>query len=98
MSSLHNYGLVRFNQKTGKVDKIMTAIGKGMIKLWGLQNTIKGTACVIVDIDERKVEIEYIGTDSGFPKIHKNESEFVYELPEEVLSVFDEEVLKRSVG
>lgn len=98
MSDLHNYGLVRFNKRTGKIDKIMTAIGKGMIKLWGLQNTEKGTACIVVDIDERQIIVEYIGTNNGLPEIHTTPDKFVYELSEELLSVFDEEVAKRTAG
>lgn len=96
MAELHNYGLVRFSQKTGKADKIMTAIGKGMIQLWGLQNTGKGNVSLVVDIDERRVVAEFIGTDTNFPEVHKKDHEFLYELSEELLSVFDEEITKRS--
>lgn len=95
MSELHNYGLVRFNKTTGKIDTFMTAIGKGMIKLWGLQNTGKNMACAVVDIDERQVVVEYVGTDTGFPQIHKNKDEFVFDLPVQLYDVFDEEVAKR---
>ena len=45
MNKLHNYGLIRFSKKTGKVDTSMTAIGKGVIQLWALQNTTKTKAC-----------------------------------------------------
>ena len=39
MADLHNYGLIRFSKKTGKIDTTMTAIGRGMIQMWALQNT-----------------------------------------------------------
>lgn len=96
MAELHNYGLVRFSKKTGKIDTTMTAIGEGMIQLWALQNTTKTKACVIVDIDERKTVSEYIGTTDGFPEIHKTEEEFAFNLPEELYSIFEEEAQKRT--
>lgn len=95
MSALHNFGLVRFSKKTGKIDTTMTAIGSGLIQLWGLQNTTKTKATVIVDIDERKVTAEYIGTEDGFPKVHKNEDEFEYNLPDELYDVLAEEIKNR---
>lgn len=98
MNKLHNYGLVRFSRKTGKVDTTMTAIGKGMIQLWALQNTGKNKASVLVDIDERRVVSEYVGTEDGFPEIRKNPAEFEFELPEELFDVFDEEVAKHAAS
>lgn len=98
MSELHNFGLVRFNKKTRKIDTVMTAIGKGLIQLWAFQNTSKNTACAIVDIDERRIVSEYIGTKDGFPKVQKNPDEFDFDLPDELYSIFDEEVAKRVVG
>jgi len=98
MSNLHNYGLVRFSKKTGQIDTTMTALGKGMIQLWALQNTAKTKACVIVDIDEHKVIAEYVGTASGFPEVRKDPDEFEFNLPEELFAIFSEEAAKRSVG
>lgn len=95
MSELHNFGLIRFNKKTGKIDTTMTALGKGMIQLWALQNTTKTKACVIVNINERCTMAEYIGTDNGFPEIHKDVEEFEFNLPDELWSIFEEEVAKR---
>ena len=98
MGGLHNYGLVRFSKKTGSIDTTMTAIGKGMIQLWALQNTAKTKACVIVDVTERKVISEYIGTVDGFPEIRKEPSEFEFNLPDELFDIFEEEVAKRQAG
>lgn len=95
MDELHNYGLARFSKKTGKVDTVMTAIGVGLIKLWALQNTSKTKACVIVDINERRVVFETVGADGGFPKIHEKPEDFEFDLPEELFQAFEEEVSKR---
>ena len=98
MSELHNFGLIRFSKKTGKIDMTMTALGKGMIQLWALQNTPKTKVCVIVNIDERRTVAEYIGTNDGFPEIHKEEDDFEYNLPDELWHFFDEEVAKRTTS
>lgn len=94
MSELHNYGLIRFGRKSGKIDTTMTAIGQGLIQLWALQNTTKTKACVIVDIDERQTVAEYIGTADGFPEVRKSQDDFEYDLPVELYDIFDEEVAK----
>lgn len=96
MSELHNYGLVRFSKKTGKIDTTMTAIGKGLIQMWALQNTSKTKACVIVDIDERRPYAEYVGKADGFPEVRKDPATFEYDLPEELFGVFAEEIAKRN--
>lgn len=95
MNELHNYGLIRFSKRTGKIDTSMTALGRGVIQLWALQNTTKAKACVIVDIDERKVFSEYIGTANGFPLVRKNSSEFEYPLPDELYDIFAAEAKAR---
>lgn len=96
MNKLHNFGLVRFSKKTGKIDTTMTALGKGLIQVWALQNTPKTKACVIVDVDERCTVAEYVGTEDGFPEVRKNADEFEYNLPDELFGIFEEEVAKRA--
>lgn len=98
MSDLHNYGLIRFSKKTGKIDTTMTALGKGLIQLWALQNTTRSKACVVVNIDERKVDSEYVGTECGFPEIRKDPDDFEFDLPEEIFGIFEEEAAKRAAG
>lgn len=98
MSVLHNFGLVRFSKKTGKIDTTMTALGKGMIQGWALMNTAKTKACVIVDIDERKVVLEYIGTADGFPEIRENPDAFEFNIPDELFAIFEEEAAKRAAS
>lgn len=98
MNELHNYGLVRFSQKTGKIDTTMTAMGKGLIQMWGLQNTAKNKVCVIVDINERRTVAEYVGTPDGFPEVRKSKDEFEYAIPDELFAIFEEESAKRLAG
>ena len=97
MKELRYYGLIRFNKKTGEIDTTMTALGRGMIQLWAVQNTPDTDASVIVDIAERKVFSEYIGTADGFPEIRKDPETFEYDLPEEVFDILAEEAAKRAV-
>ena len=96
MKELHNYGLVRFSKKTGKIDTTMTALGRGVIQLWALQNTTKTKATVIVDIDERTVFSEYSGTADGFPEVRKDPATFEYDLPVELFDILAEEAAKRA--
>lgn len=98
MGELHNFGLVRFSKKTGKIDTTMTALGCGLIQGWALMNTTRTKACVIVDIDERKVFSEYVGTADGFPEVRKNPDEFEYNMPDELFEVFEEETAKRAAS
>lgn len=98
MNEMHNYGLVRFSKKTGKIDTTMTALGRGVIQLWALQNTTKTKACVIVDIDERSIFAEYVGTAAGFPEVRKSAEEFEFNVPEELFGILAEEAAKRGVG
>ena len=97
MRELHKYGLIRFNKKTGKIDTTMTALGRGMIQLWALQNTMENKATVIVDIDERKAFAEYIGTEDGFPEIRKDPANFEYDIPEELFNILAEETENMAV-
>ncbi len=96
MDELHNYGLIRFSKKTGKIDTTMTAIGCGLLRLWGLQNTTKTKAAVIVDIDERRTVTEYIGSADGFPEIREKADDFEYNIPDELYTIFQEEAAKRA--
>lgn len=88
MSYLHNYGLIRFSKKTGKIDTTLTSLGKGLIQMWALENTTKTKVCIIVDIDERIIISEYIGTDNGFPEIIKESDRFEYDIPDELYEEF----------
>lgn len=87
---LHRYGLVRFSKKTGKVDKAMTGLGKGLIQTWALQNTTKTKACLIMDLDERKAVSEYVGTEDGFPEVHKSQEDFEFDVPDNIYEYFVE--------
>lgn len=91
MRELHKYGLIRINKTTGNIDTTMTALGRGMIQVWAMQNTLNTKATVIVDIDERKVFAEYIGTEDGFPEIRKDSETFEYNIPDELFDILAEE-------
>ena len=91
MRELHKYGLIRLNKTTGKIDTTMTALGRGMIQVWAMQNTLNNKASIIVDIDERKVFAEYIGTEDGFPEIRKDPETFEYNIPDELFDILAEE-------
>lgn len=84
-NALHNYGLVRFTKRTGKIDTSMTAIGKGLIQLWALQNTTKTKASVIIDLTERTVYAEYVGTPGGIPDVREDPATFEFDVPEELI-------------
>ena len=96
MAELHNYGLVRFSKKTGKPDTTMTAIGCGLLKLWGLQNTTKTKVTVVVDIDERRAVAEFIGDAASFPEVRDKAEAFEYDIPDELYAIFEEEAAKRA--
>ena len=98
MNEIHTYGLVRFSKKTGKIDTTMTAMGKGLIQLWALQNTTKTKACVVVDVNERRPIVEYVGTADGFPIIRKDPDDFEFNIPEELYDIFAEEDKKRGAA
>jgi hypothetical protein len=95
MNELHTYGLVRISKKTGKIDTSMTAVGKGLIQLWALQNTTKTKACVILDLTDRKVFAEYIGTADGFPIVRKSEADFEFDVPEQLFDLLSAEEAER---
>lgn len=94
--TLHNYGLIRLSKKTLKVDKALTGIGKGILQLWALQNTTKAKASILIDIDERNTVAEYIGTDSGFPRIVKDPDEFHFSVPAAVFDQLRSEMSERT--
>ena len=97
MRELRYYGLIRFSKSTGEIDTTMTGLGRGVIQLWAVQNTPTTKASVIVDIDNRKVFSEYIGTEDGFPEIRKDPETFEYDLPDELFDILAEEAAKRAV-
>lgn len=94
-NTLHNYGLVRFSKKTGKIDTTMTAIGRGLIQLWALQNTPQSKACVIIDLTSREIFAEYVGATGGFPVIRQNSSDFEFDVPGELIDILTAEAVKR---
>lgn len=71
MSELKKYGLVRYSTKTGKVDTAMTALGYGLLQLWGLQNTTKTKTTVLFELETGLIRSRYTGTADGFPEVER---------------------------
>lgn len=71
MDDLKRYGLVRYSKKTGKVDTAMTALGFGLLQLWGLQNTTKTKSTVVFELDTGLIRSRYTGTERGFPEVER---------------------------
>lgn len=71
MDELKKYGLVRYSTKTGKVDTAMTALGCGLLQLWGLQNTTKTKTTVVFELESGLIRSRYTGTDRGFPEVER---------------------------
>ena len=59
--------LLRFSQKTGKIDTTITSLSSAMLSLWALQHTTRTKASLIVERDTGRVINIYEGTVSGFP-------------------------------
>ena len=71
MTDLKIHVLMRFSKKTGVADKVMTALGTGMLQMWALQNTTKTKLCLIFERDTGKLVSATVGTPDGFPKVKR---------------------------
>lgn len=67
---MKRFYLVRFSRKSGKIDTTLTGLGKGMLELWGLQNTTAKTKDTIIFDEDGEVVMYYEGT-GDFPKVTK---------------------------
>ena len=68
---LREYMLVRFSKKTGKIDACLEGMGKGLLKLWALQNTTsKSKDTIVFDKVTGEIDTYYEGT-GDFPEITK---------------------------
>lgn len=65
------YVLMRGSKKTGKIDMTMTAMGKGLLQGWALQNTPKTKMCLIFNRRTGECVFATYGQDGGFPKVKK---------------------------
>lgn len=66
---LETYVCLRFNRKSGKIDKSLEGLGRGMLQLWALQNTnAKSKDTIVFNKETGDVIAYYTGT-GGFPKI-----------------------------
>lgn len=69
-NELKTYYCVRFNRKSGKIDKTLSGLGKGLIQMWALQNTTAKTKDSIIFDEDGFVHSYYEGT-GDFPIITK---------------------------
>ena len=65
------YVLVRFSKKTGRIDTTFTALGKGMLNMWALQNTTKTKDTIVFERVTGIIDRYYEGT-GDFPKVIKD--------------------------
>ena len=72
---MKTFYLVRFNRKSGKIDRTMSALGKGLLQLWALQNTTKTKDTIV--FDEDGIVAMYVGGTGDFPKVTKDSGEHI---------------------
>ena len=65
------YCLLRYSQKTGKVDTCMTGFIAALLKYRALNSTTKTKETVIVDLDAEEIIFTATGTANGWPEIDK---------------------------
>lgn len=70
MADLKRYYCVRFNRRSGKIDMTLSGLGKGLIQMWALQNTVAKSKDTIIFDEDGLVHSYYEGT-GDFPKITK---------------------------
>lgn len=63
--------LFRFNKKSGKVDKTMTALGCAVLQMWALQNTPPTKHCLIFERETGILVFDCEGNKTGFSQINK---------------------------
>lgn len=65
---LANRTLYMFNKKNGKLVKSASGMGRGMLGMYGLQNTTKSRISILVFDEDNVIERIYIGRE-GCPKV-----------------------------
>ena len=83
---MERFVLVRFNRKSGKIDTTLEGIGKGMLQLWGLQNTTKTKDTIVFSKETGEVVAYYEGT-GDFPKVSKEDLGHIDDYCEGLLEV-----------
>lgn len=64
-----NYCLLRYSQKTGKVDTCVTALSCAMLKMQALQKTPATKETVIVDLEAEEIIFTATGNRDGWPRL-----------------------------
>lgn len=66
----HKYLLLRVVAKSGRVDKAISHMGRGMLKMWAMINTSKSFQTFVIDIENENVIFHVTGkTDKISDKI-----------------------------
>lgn len=65
--------LIRASKKTGKVDKVITGLGAGLLKMWALNNTTKTKRTLIFVRDTGDCIFCAEGKENDFPNIIDND-------------------------
>lgn len=65
------YCLLRYSQKTGKVDTCITGISAAPLEFRALNSTTRTKKTVIVDLDAEEIVFTATGTANGWPEIDK---------------------------
>jgi hypothetical protein len=68
---METYVCLRFNRKTGKIDKTLEGLGCGMLELWALQNTTAKSKDSIVFSKATGDVVMYCEGTGGFPKVER---------------------------
>lgn len=69
---MSEYVLLRFNRRTGKIDTTLTGYSKGMLTMWGLNNTTATKDTVVFDKDSGEICAYLEGKKGDMPKICKD--------------------------
>ena len=69
---METYVCMRFNRRTGKIDKTLEGIGCGMLELWALENTTAKSKDTIIFSKVTGDVVMYCEGTGTFPKVEKS--------------------------
>lgn len=52
---METHYLIQFSEKNGEIKKVLSGIGRGILKLWALQNPCKGCETIIFCLSDGEV-------------------------------------------
>ena len=72
MRELKVHVLIRFNKKSGKVDTVMTSLGKAQLQIWALNHTPATKITYVIERDTGTIIFGVEGSKEGFPLVKRN--------------------------